>query len=37
MPDIIIGLIGSLRAESINRKLMHACAGMLDARFKLEL
>ena len=37
MPDVIIGLIGSLRQQSFNRKLMHACARMIDARFKLEV
>jgi chromate reductase, NAD(P)H dehydrogenase (quinone) len=37
MPDVIIGLIGSLRQQSFNRKLMHACARMIDARFTLEV
>jgi NAD(P)H-dependent FMN reductase len=37
MPDVIIGLIGSLRRESFNRKLMQACVGMLDARFELRV
>ena len=36
MPDVIIGLIGSLRQQSFNRKLMHACARMIDPRFTLE-
>ena len=37
MPDVIIGLVGSLRRESFNRKLMQACVGMLDARFELRV
>jgi NAD(P)H-dependent FMN reductase len=37
MTDVIIGLVGSLRRESFNRKLMQACARMLDARFELRV
>jgi chromate reductase, NAD(P)H dehydrogenase (quinone) len=37
MLNTVVGLIGSLRAGSFNRKLMQACVPMLDARLTLEV
>ena len=37
MPGNIVGLIGSLRTGSLNRKLMQACVPLLDRRLTLEV
>ena len=37
MARTIVGLIGSLRKESFNRKLIQACASLLDRRFVLDV
>ena len=36
MPEVIVGLVGSLRKQSFNRKLMQACVRLVDARFELR-
>jgi NAD(P)H-dependent FMN reductase len=37
MAQTIVGLIGSLRKGSFNRRLIEACAPLLDRRFELDI
>ena len=37
MPANVVGLIGSLRKDSLNRKLMQACVPLFDRRLTLEV
>jgi NAD(P)H-dependent FMN reductase len=37
MPHTVVGLVGSLRRESFNRRLMQACIPLLDRRLTLDV